>query len=167
MEQLLIEGNTKYAPAHQTWTRAERFKNIIVVCCMDPRINPYEQLGLESGAAITIRNAGGSAKEALRSILVAQHAIKVGTHIAVLHHTDCGMTKTTTPEMQHLVKDWCSGNTQVAEAVERIDFYHISDLKDSVKRDVEWLKSNPMIKPAEVSGWIYDVETGKITEVAA
>ncbi|KAJ7066434.1 carbonic anhydrase [Mycena amicta] len=149
---------------YRPWDRRERFKNLIVVCCMDPRINPYEQLGLESGAAITIRNAGGSAKDALRSILVAQHAIQVGAHIAILHHTDCGMTKFTTPQIQELVKQASPGRADVAEAVERIDFHHITDLEGAVRSDVQFLKDSPMIKAnTEISGWMYDVETGKVS----
>ncbi|KAF7310567.1 Protein kinase domain-containing protein [Mycena chlorophos] len=148
MERLILEANEKYMPKHQMQKAQVA--------------HPGEQFGLESGASITIRNAGGSAEVALPNILVAQHAIKAGSHIAVVHHTDCGMTKFSTAQMHELVKRANPGDAEVAAAVEQIDFHHISDLEESVRKDVNFLKISKMVKPAtEISGWIFDVESGK------
>src|SRR6187200_1464768 len=61
-----------------------------VVVCMDARIDPAKALGLEEGDAHVIRNAGGRAEDAIRSLAISQELL--GTReIVVIHHTDCGM----------------------------------------------------------------------------
>src|SRR5688500_17030199 len=61
-----------------------------VLVCMDARIDPAKALGLDEGDAHVIRNAGGLATEAIRSLAISQELL--GTReIVVIHHTDCGM----------------------------------------------------------------------------
>ncbi|KAJ7139664.1 carbonic anhydrase [Mycena epipterygia] len=159
-----VEANEKYAAGFDKPDRGG-FKNVIVVTCMDSRVNPYDQLGLKTGDAITIRNAGGSAKDALRSIMVAQHFVGVRGEIAVFHHKDCGMTRTTTEQMRELVKKANPGRDDVAAIVDGMDFHHITNLEDSVRADVDFLAvENPLVvKGTKISGWIYDVDTGKVS----
>ena len=79
-------------------------RKLIILTCMDSRINPPQQMGLHEGDAHIIRNAGGVAKDALRSIIISQRLL--GTReIAVFHHTDCGMVKFTTPQLRDILKD--------------------------------------------------------------
>ncbi|KAJ7802794.1 hypothetical protein B0H14DRAFT_3488134 [Mycena olivaceomarginata] len=87
-------------------------------------------------------------QQAVRSIMVLQHGIGVTGEIAVFHHSDCGMTKVTTDRMRELVKTANPGRDDVAATVDSMDFYHILDVEESVKSDL--------------SGWVYDVETGKV-----
>ncbi|EEB98473.1 hypothetical protein MPER_02009, partial [Moniliophthora perniciosa FA553] len=47
-------------------------KKLLIVTCMDSRIDNFESLGLQLGEAHIIRNAGGCAKDALRSIIKAE-----------------------------------------------------------------------------------------------
>ncbi|KAJ7814098.1 carbonic anhydrase [Mycena olivaceomarginata] len=160
------QANEKYAASFEKPDRSKLFRNMIVVCCMDPRVNPYDQLGVRTGETITIRNAGGSAKEALRSIIVAQHFIGVDGEIAVFHHTDCGMSRTTTDQVRALVKKANAGRDDIAETVDGIDFLHITGIEESVRSDVKFLAENPLVlRGTKISGWIYDVETGKISKV--
>ncbi|KAJ7124748.1 carbonic anhydrase [Mycena crocata] len=140
-----LKANATYAANFEKPDRSLLFKNVIVVTCMDPRVNPYDQLGLKTGEGITIRNAGGSAKEALRSIMVAQHFIGVHGEIAIFHHKDCGMTRVTTPEMRDVVKKANPGHVDVAKTVDCMDFLHITDLEESVKADVQFLAENPLM----------------------
>ncbi len=61
----------------------------IKVTCMDARIDPAAAFGIDLGDAHIIRNAGGNAKDALRSILISQHLL--GTReIILVKHTGCG-----------------------------------------------------------------------------
>ncbi|KAJ7139647.1 carbonic anhydrase [Mycena epipterygia] len=161
-----VEANEKYAASFDK-PDPSMFKNVIIVTCIDPRVNPYDQLGLKIGEAITIRNAGGSAKDALRSIMVAQHFVGVLGEIAVFHHTDCGLTRTTTEEMRELVKKANPGRDDVAATVDGMDFHHITHLEDSIRADVDFLAvENPLVvKGTKISGWSYDVDTGKISKV--
>ena len=71
---------------------------------MDARILPSRVLGLEEGDAHVIRNAGGRARDALRSLIISQRLL--GTReIAVIHHTDCGMLTFTNRDLREKVKE--------------------------------------------------------------
>src|SRR5918911_5596721 len=100
----LVQANARYA---------ERFdrgdlplppaRRVAIVTCMDARIVPSKALGLEEGDAHVIRNAGGSAREALRSLVISQRLL--GTNaVAVIHHTDCGMLTFTNRDLHEKVK---------------------------------------------------------------
>lgn len=69
----------------------------------------------------------------------------------------------TSPEIKQLVKDAQPGNADVAAAVDAIDFGPFSELENSVKSDVEFLKGNPLLlEGTKISGWTYDVTSGKV-----
>jgi carbonic anhydrase len=134
---------------------AEPAKRLAVVACMDARLDPRRVLGLETGDAHVIRNAGGLAREALRSLVLSQQLL--GTReVVILHHTDCGMLK-----FQNDIYE------RLGDAAREIDFLPFSDLDQSVRDDVEFLKASPLI-PDDVSirGFVYDVKTGAVREVA-
>ncbi|RXW23837.1 hypothetical protein EST38_g2000 [Candolleomyces aberdarensis] len=136
-------------------------KHVAVVTCMDARVEPAGQLGINLGEAHVIRNAGGSAKEALRSLVISQRLL--GTReIALFHHSDCGMLTFTTEQLKTIVKDASPGDAAIAEAVDKFQFLEFSHLEDSVKDDVKFLQENPLLLPeTKISGWVYDVHTGK------
>ncbi|KAJ7356885.1 carbonic anhydrase [Mycena albidolilacea] len=158
-----IEANQKYA-ANFTPPKLNR-RNIAVVTCMDPRVQPYEQLGLKIGEGGIIRNASGSAEEAIHSLVVIQHVFKV-TQIAVVHHTDCGATKFTTEWLRDKVKAANPGRDDVVKTIDGMDWHNFTDVEESVKRDLKYLAENPLVvKGTKVTGWIYDVDTGKISQV--
>src|ERR1700709_1515838 len=75
--------------------------NMMVVCCVDPRVDPGHVLGLENGEAAVIRNVGGRITPAtLRTMAMltkvgqanAESRVPGTWNLVVLHHTDCGMT---------------------------------------------------------------------------
>ena len=69
----------------------------------------------------------------------------------------------TNDDIRHKVKTEEPGNAVVAEAVDNIDFLPFPDLTESVKDDVEFLKGSKLLKKGtNLSGWIYDVTTGKV-----
>ena len=101
-------------------------------------------------------------KEALRSIVISQRLLGT-TNVAVFHHTDCGMLTFTNDDIRHKVKTEELGNDVVAEAVDKIDFLTFPHLEESVKDDVEFLKGSKLLKKGtQLSGWVYDVTTGKV-----
>jgi carbonic anhydrase len=70
------------------------FSKVAVVTCMDARIDQAKALGLVEGDAHVIRNAGGRAIEAIRSLVISQQLL--GTReIVVIHHVSdaCGPSK--------------------------------------------------------------------------
>lgn len=130
---------------------------------MDARIIPSAAFGIEIGDAHVIRNAGGSAREALRSILISQQLL--GTReIILVKHTGCGML-TFTNEDAHALVSQQLGTTAAAE-IATLDFLPFSNLEEAVKEDVAFLKKQSAVpKDVGISGWVYEVETGKVRQV--
>lgn len=52
-----------------------------------------------------------------------------------------------------------------AREVENLDFLPFPDLEQAVKDDVAWLKSKAVEEGVKVTGWVYEVETGKVRKV--
>lgn len=72
---------------HQ-WTQAGPIRTCL--SGTKPDSNRTQAFALQEGDAHVIRNAGGRAKDALRSLIISQ--LLLGTkHVVILHHTDCGM----------------------------------------------------------------------------
>src|SRR5260370_41784417 len=68
---------------------------VAVVTCMDHQLRPERSLGIPSGRAHLVRNAGGRVTEdALRSLVLAWSQLDV-TEIVVIHHTGCGIASVT------------------------------------------------------------------------
>ena len=134
-------------------------RRLAVVACMDARLDPAKALGLTEGDAHVIRNAGGRVADAIRSLIISQHLL--GTReVAIVHHTDCGMLTFTDDQLRSKLRDEMHADTD-------IPFYTFSDLEQSVRDDIAAVKSSPLLlKDAVVRGFIYDVKTGKIREVA-
>lgn len=133
-------------------------RKVLVVTCMDSRLDPAKALGLELGDAHVIRNAGGRAVEAMRSILISQQLL--GTReIIVMHHTGCGMQKFSDSEFRNKIR------TEMNEDVDHMSFLPFADLRQSVLDDVQLLKKSPLVLEVPITGYIYDVKTGKIEQV--
>jgi carbonic anhydrase len=156
----LLRANAGYA---STFDRGDlptppRLK-LAIVTCMDSRILPSRAFGLREGDAHIIRNAGGRARDALRSLVISQRLL--GTNeIAVIHHTECGSLTFSNRDLHARVKQ------DLGADASDIDFLPFSDLEDSVREDVSFLVSSPLI-PANViiRGFIYDVHSGRLKEV--
>jgi len=140
-------------------------KKLTIVTCMDARIDPAASLGIHEGDAHIIRNAGGSARDALRSIIISQRLL--GTReVAVFHHTDCGMLTFDNDHLRNLIKK-ADPSPEIAKEVDAIDFLTFPKLEQSIKEDVKFLEENKLVLgEAKISGWVYEVETGKIKQVA-
>ncbi|KAK6460566.1 carbonate dehydratase activity protein [Scheffersomyces coipomensis] len=134
-------------------------RQVAVVICMDARIDPAAALGLTEGEAHVIRNAGGRASDALRSVIISQRLL--GTReIVVVHHTDCGMLTFNDEQLRGIVKK------ETGHSVDHFAFLPFSDLELSVKEDVDFFKKNDLVLDVPISGYIHDVKDGKITKVA-
>lgn len=134
-------------------------RKVAVVACMDARLHPEKALGIAIGDAHVIRNAGGRAQDALRSLVISQQLL--GTReIVVLHHTDCGMLTFTNERLAAKIA------SELGVDVEGQDFLPFADLEQSVRDDVTFLRNSPLIpKDIPISGAIYDVRTGRVHEV--
>ena len=71
---------------HITTFRMSQLTSMVSVSCSDPRVIPEQYFGLNRGEAAIVRNAGGRASDALRSIATLD-AIGGLSTIIVVHHT--------------------------------------------------------------------------------
>ena len=134
---------------------------VAVLTCIDARVHPERFLGLKIGDAHVVRNAGGRASDdALRSLIIS--SVFLGTReFLVIHHTDCGMLTFTNEDA------WAKLEADTGRSARDIDFLPFSDVEQSVRDDVATIRANPFLPPdVEVSGWVYDVRSGRIQPVA-
>ena len=135
-------------------------KKVAVVACMDARLLPTRVLGLEEGDAHVIRNAGGVVTEdEIRSLSISQRLL--GTEeIILIHHTDCGMLTFTDDEFKRSIQDETGIKPSwAAEA--------FSDPDEDVRQSIARIKASPFIPRKEsVRGFVFEVETGRLREVA-
>ena len=135
-------------------------KRVAVLACMDARLNPYGLLGLSEGDAHVIRNAGGVVTDdEIRSLSISQRLL--GTEeIILIHHTDCGMLTFTDDEFRHQVQE--DTGVKPEWAAEAFD-----DLEEDVRQSMARIKNSPFIpKKEHLRGFIYDVKTGRLSEVS-
>ena len=93
-----LENNKKYANGEVVHTASHPGvqpinpgKNVAVVACMDARMDVEDLLGLQTGDAHIIRNAGGVVTDdALRCLIISHHLLNTD-EIILIHHTRCGM----------------------------------------------------------------------------
>ncbi len=135
-------------------------KGVAVVACMDARLDVYQILGLELGEAHVIRNAGGVVSEdVIRSLLISQRLL--GTkEIILVHHTDCGMLTFQDDE----VKDQIVADTG---ARPHFALEAFPDVDDDIRQSIVRLKANPFIDHKDhIRGFVFDVKTGRLKEIA-
>ena len=130
---------------------------------MDARIDPAAAFGIALGDAHVIRNAGGNARDALRSLVISEQLL--GTQeILVIKHTGCGMLTFKNEDANSIVEKTLGveGKKELAG----LDFQPFPDLKKAVEDDVSFLKQSKAIPDKiTVSGWVYNVENGEVTPI--
>lgn len=154
-------ANERYADSFDAGDlAAPPSRRVAVVSCMDARLDPQAFLGLGPGEAHVIRNAGGRVSEdALRSLVISQRLL--GTNeVVVIHHTDCGMMSFENEDLRRKIQ------TDLGADASGWDFLTFSDLEESVREDVEILRSSELIPDdISVTGAVYEVESGRLREV--
>ena len=157
----LLSANERYAAG---FTKGDLpmppGRHVSVLACMDARLHPEKFLGLDEGDAHVIRNAGGRASDdALRSLIISYKLL--GTReFVVIHHTDCGMLTFTNDQLRDILRNDLNADAS------GIDFLPFSDLDESVRQDVQTIRSSPLIPDdISVSGFVFDVKTGRLREV--
>ncbi len=160
--QNFMKANKAYVDLHGTQHLPLRPKTkVAIVTCMDSRLHVAQALGLALGDAHILRNAGGRVTEdMIRSLVISQQ--QMGTReIVVLHHTDCGaQTFTNEAFAEHIHREL---DVDVAGQ----DFLPFTNVEESVREDMELLRKSPLIpEDVVISGAVYDVDTGRMTEVS-
>src|SRR5687767_5917828 len=130
----LLANNERYAAsfAHGELARPPS-RPLAILTCLDGRINPLAILGLGIGEANVIRNAGGRAAGAIRSLVVSQHLLDT-REVIVMHHTDCGLLAFRSADIRARVGETLGPEAGAAAAA--IDFLDIPALEEGVRTDV-------------------------------
>lgn len=157
----VLEGNRSFAERFPDAGAAKvPTRELVVLSCMDARVDPWRALGLGAGEAHVLRNAGGRASDdAIRSIAVSSAAL--GTRrVAVVHHTDCGMLGRE-DDLRAAVAE------RTGRDVGEHAFLTFDDVEGSVRDDVHALRGSPLVPDdLVIAGFLYDVATGRLAPVA-
>ena len=142
-----LARNAEYAPTHVGGLPVEPGQHAVVVACMDSRMRIFPMLGMTGGEAHVIR-----------SVAISQRLL--GTReIMLIHHTDCGLAKTTEDDFKGAIE--AETGIRPPWAVEAF-----TDAAADVRQSIGRLKASPFIPHKDViRGFVFDVATGKLSEV--
>jgi carbonic anhydrase len=168
----LLERNARIAAGYSPTPLAPPTAQAVILSCLDHRLPPEVFLGLDSGEAPVIRNAGGRVTDAVIQdvaflAFLADEVFGGSTapdaslfEVAVIHHTQCGTGFLGDPEFRrHAARATGLGEEALASSV-------VDDPFRTVQEDVRRLLDAPQISvKVSVSGHVYDLETGRLTTV--
>lgn len=135
-------------------------RKLVILTCMDSRMDLEQLLGLQVGDAHMIRNAGGLASDdAVRSLILSTHLL--GTRsIAIIQHTECGLLSVTDEQMRHRL------TAQTGKDASHLQFHAFTDLDSNVAEQVTRVRRHPFLPgDIQVRGYVYDVKKGSLREV--
>jgi carbonic anhydrase len=169
----LLERNERFSRDYTPVPLAPPAAQVIVVTCLDHRVDPAIVLGLQLGDAPVIRNAGGRVTPAVIADL-AYLAFLAGQlftgqlpddrqlfEVAVVHHTQCGTGFLADPAFRQRA----AAATGIAET--ELEAAVVADPHETVQADVRLLIGSAGIDPrVSVSGHVYDIGTGRVTTVS-
>ncbi|KAF2498717.1 carbonic anhydrase [Lophium mytilinum] len=168
----MLARNSKFAQSYQAppglvqmaSTMRSTGAGVVVISCSDPRLNPYQILGIDPTLKATmVRNAGGRVFDAIRTLAVLQTIGAPGT-IVVMHHTDCGMIHWHDADVKEALVEVAP---EEKESIEASKFGEItSSLEESIREDIGILRASPLIKKStQIVGVKYDISTGVLSVV--
>ena len=176
----VLDANQQYASGFDKGDLAmPPARRFAILTCMDARLDPAKFAGLSEGDAHVIRNAGGRASDdAIRSLVISYKLLGTREWF-VVHHTNCGMETFSDETMRKLLKlslktasldsdGWHDvGQGPGSPEGDFIDWLTIADQHESVIEDVQRIRSHPLVpRDIPIYGYIYDVKTGRLEEVA-
>jgi len=165
----LLERNEQFASAYTPVALGPPTAQMLIVTCLDHRVDPAIVLGLQLGEAPVIRNAGGRVTQAViddlaylaflaEQLFGGQDADDRLFEIAVVHHTQCGTSLLADPSFRHQAAE----ATGLPEAA--LEASAVADPNITIKADVDRLLTSPLLSPkVSVSGHVYDIATGRLT----
>jgi carbonic anhydrase len=203
--ETLLENNARYAsreslhrPQHPGKQPIRPARQVAVVACMDARLAVEDLLGLQTGEAHVIRNAGGVVSDdTIRSLVISHHLLDT-REIVLIHHTRCGMLAFTDDLLKAGLEGDPAAGALLAKATGRafqaterassspasffafrgapepLDAAHGAEaqrrLEWDVRRGISAIVHHPWIPTTgpdavSVRGFIYDVDTGRLSEV--
>src|ERR1700758_4372172 len=160
IDEVLV-ANEIYARTHELRRLTPRpERKLAVLTCMDTRLS-IRTLGLKTGDAHIIRNAGGIVTDdSLRSLLISHYLL--GTEeFMIINHTDCGLMHASEQDIRTRIQNR-AGTAAVAPAF----FYAFQNIDENVRHQLQKLHTHPWIpKSIVVRGFVYDVSTGQLRAI--
>jgi carbonic anhydrase len=165
----LFERNEQFARTYTPVALGPPTAQMLIITCLDHRVDPVIVLGLQLGEAPVIRNAGGRVTQAViddlaylaylaEQLFGGQDVDDRLFEVAVIHHTQCRTGLLADPGFRHQAAE-ATGLPEAALAASAVTDPHIT-----VKADVERLLTSPLLSPkVSVSGHVYDIATGRLT----
>ncbi len=157
----LLRANEKFAKTFRYGKLSmPPARKLAILACMDARLTVEDFLGLETGDAHIIRNAGGIATDdAIRSLIIS-HELLGTNEFLVVNHTDCGMLTFKDEDLRRKLKEKYKSDAG------KINFYSFGDLSDNVKEQVKKIRTTPFFpKEIPVHGFVYHVENGSLEKI--
>lgn len=158
----VVAANRQYAADFKLGNLAmPPARKLAIVACMDARMTIEPMLGLKTGDAHIIRNAGGIVTEdAVRSLIISHYLLGTQEFI-IINHTDCGMLTFKDEDLRSKLQSATGTAAMVPTA-----FHAFDDLEQNVREQIQKVKVHPWIpKDIPVRGFVYDVKTGRLNEV--
>ena len=139
--------------------QAHAARGLAVLTCIDSRIEPLAMLGLAPGDAKILRNAGARVTDdVLRTLVLASYLLGVDRAM-VIAHTKCRMAAGGENEVHTAVGEAGGPDTR------SLAFLVTSDQEATLRGDVQRLQSWPYLTRLRVAGFLYDVDTGRVTQL--
>lgn len=160
IDEVLV-ANEIYARTHELRRLTPRpARKLAILTCMDTRLS-IRTLGLSTGDAHIIRNAGGIVTEdSLRSLIISHYVLDT-EEIMVINHTDCGLMQTSEEDLRKRIQ-----NRTGTAAISPAFFYAFQNIDENVRHQIQKLRTHPWIpKSLTVRGFVYDVSSGRLREV--
>src|SRR5580704_11107282 len=156
----VLQANELYSRTHELRKLTPRpERHLAILTCMDTRLS-IRTLGLKTGDAHIIRNAGGIVTEDTLRSLVVSHYLLGTEEIMVINHTDCGLMHTSEEDMRAKIQN------RTGTAVGSASFYTFQDVEENVRSQLQKLRAHPWIpKSVAVRGFVYDVTNGRLREI--
>lgn len=158
----MMEHNQGYAKRFDLGhLQTPPIKKLVILTCMDSRMDLEQLLGLSVGDAHMIRNAGGIATDdAIRSLILSTHLL--GTRaVGVIQHTQCGLMSITDEEFRWRL------SSETGRDASHLKFHAFRDIDHNVTEQVLRIRENPFLpKQIEVRGYAYEVTTGVLREIS-
>ena len=158
-----LKGNEEYARRYDPSLGGHPHPKIAVVTCMDPRLSDLEGiLGLKNADLDVIRTGGPAVTDDVLGELVVSTRVLGSQEIMLLNHTGCGFTTFTDAELNAKLSTLTGDTTRAP-----MRFFSFKDPEEHTKAQIAAVRSHPWIaKDVPVRGFIFDVQTGRLREVA-
>jgi carbonic anhydrase len=156
----VLAANSTYADGFAlSGLQARAAKGLAVLTCIDSRIEPLAMLGLRPGDAKILRNAGARVTDdVLRTLVLASYLLGVDRAM-VIAHTDCRMATGSEDDVHTAVSEAGGPDTR------SLAFLVTSDPEATVLADVQRVRSWPYLARLHVGGFLYDVGSGRLSQL--